>query len=219
MRRDNSCLDAGCSGQLRVVLSLRLVCVTLSTLCITPNVALDRTLVVPRFTPGGVCRADRVYTTIGGRGLNVARALASLGKANHSTGFIGGASGEMAAQSAAGEGLTATWSRIGGETRTSLIILAAPDQATIITEPGPIVTEGEWKQFEADVTQLAHGRGAVCICGSLPPGSPPHATQRLLAAAIGHIAWDEFTLGRASDPSEIDANYVRRSDAELFWKE
>jgi tRNA threonylcarbamoyladenosine biosynthesis protein TsaB len=42
---------------------------------------------------------------------------------------------------------------------------------------------------------------------------------RPLAAAIGHIAWDEFTLGRASDPAEIDANYVRRSDAELFWKE
>ena len=44
-------------------------------------------------------------------------------------------------------------------------------------------------------------------------------TPRALAAAIGHIAWDEFTLGRASDPAEIDANYVRRSDAELFWKE
>jgi tRNA threonylcarbamoyladenosine biosynthesis protein TsaB len=42
---------------------------------------------------------------------------------------------------------------------------------------------------------------------------------RALAAAIGHIAWDEFTLGRSSDPAEIDANYVRRSDAELFSKE
>jgi tRNA threonylcarbamoyladenosine biosynthesis protein TsaB len=44
-------------------------------------------------------------------------------------------------------------------------------------------------------------------------------TPRALAAAIGHIAWDDFTLGRSSDPAEIDANYVRRSDAELFWKE
>jgi tRNA threonylcarbamoyladenosine biosynthesis protein TsaB len=42
---------------------------------------------------------------------------------------------------------------------------------------------------------------------------------RALAAAIGHIAWDEFTAGRSSDPAGIDANYVRRSDAELFWKE
>jgi tRNA threonylcarbamoyladenosine biosynthesis protein TsaB len=45
------------------------------------------------------------------------------------------------------------------------------------------------------------------------------SAPRALAAAIGHIAWDEFTAGRSSDPAGIDANYVRRSDAELFWKE
>jgi len=45
------------------------------------------------------------------------------------------------------------------------------------------------------------------------------AAPRALAAAIGHIAWEDFTAGRSSDPAEIDANYVRRSDAELFWKE
>lgn len=59
------------------------------------------------------------------------------------------------------------------------------------------------------------------------PKTPQHNCEmissaqhpRTLAAAIGHIAWDEFNLGRASDPAEIDADYVRRSDAELFWKE
>lgn len=45
------------------------------------------------------------------------------------------------------------------------------------------------------------------------------AVPRPLAAAIGGIAAGEFTAGRASDPAEIDANYVRRSDAELFWKD
>ncbi len=45
------------------------------------------------------------------------------------------------------------------------------------------------------------------------------SAPRVLAAAIGRIAWDEFTAGRSSDPAVIDANYVRRSDAELFWKE
>ena len=49
--------------------------------------------------------------------------------------------------------------------------------------------------------------------------APVVIAPRALAAAIGHIAWDEYTLGRASNPAEIDANYVRRSDAELFWKE
>jgi hypothetical protein len=37
---------------------------------------------------------------------------------------------------------------------------------------------------------------------------------RALAAAIGRLAAGELT-----DPAGLDANYVRRSDAELFWKE
>jgi tRNA threonylcarbamoyladenosine biosynthesis protein TsaB len=42
---------------------------------------------------------------------------------------------------------------------------------------------------------------------------------RALAGAIGRIAASRFALGLAQDPAEIDANYVRRSDAELLWKE
>ena len=40
-----------------------------------------------------------------------------------------------------------------------------------------------------------------------------------LAAAIGQIASRRFCAGEAADPAALDANYVRRSDAELFWKE
>jgi tRNA threonylcarbamoyladenosine biosynthesis protein TsaB len=42
---------------------------------------------------------------------------------------------------------------------------------------------------------------------------------RALAGAIGNIAHERFRTGLARDPAEIDADYVRRSDAELFWKE
>jgi tRNA threonylcarbamoyladenosine biosynthesis protein TsaB len=42
---------------------------------------------------------------------------------------------------------------------------------------------------------------------------------RAHAAAIGVIAHERFCAGLAQDPSQIDADYVRRSDAELFWKE
>jgi hypothetical protein len=40
-----------------------------------------------------------------------------------------------------------------------------------------------------------------------------------LAAAIGRIALGRFLRGEASDPAALDANYVRRPDAELLWKE
>lgn len=59
----------------------------------------------------------------------------------------------------------------------------------------------------------------LAATSSFDPAVPVIVVPRALAAAIGHIAWDEYTLGRSNDPAEIDANYVRRSDAELFWKE
>jgi tRNA threonylcarbamoyladenosine biosynthesis protein TsaB len=54
---------------------------------------------------------------------------------------------------------------------------------------------------------------------SVDPSIPVITAPRSLAAAIGQIASIEYKNGRASDPAAIDANYVRRSDAELFWTE
>jgi len=42
---------------------------------------------------------------------------------------------------------------------------------------------------------------------------------RALAAAIARIAATRLAAGLAQDPAAIDANYVRRSDAELYWKD
>lgn len=67
--------------------------------------------------------------------------------------------------------------------------------------------------------QLHQGSYEIVTTAPLGTALPVVVAPRELAAVIGHIAWDEFTLGRASDPADIDANYVRRSDAELFWKD
>ena len=53
---------------------------------------------------------------------------------------------------------------------------------------------------------------------TLPAGLKVVA-PRALAAAAGQIAWNEFAAGRATDAAALDANYVRRADAELQWKE
>jgi len=43
--------------------------------------------------------------------------------------------------------------------------------------------------------------------------------SKRLAGAIARIAAGRFEAGLAQDPAEIDANYVRRSDAELMWRD
>lgn len=50
-------------------------------------------------------------------------------------------------------------------------------------------------------------------------GRPCTHVPRALAAAIARLAAKDFAAGRALDPAALDANYVRRSDAELLWKE
>ncbi len=42
---------------------------------------------------------------------------------------------------------------------------------------------------------------------------------RALAGSVARIALAAFLRGEATDPAALDANYVRRADAELHWKE
>ncbi len=60
---------------------------------------------------------------------------------------------------------------------------------------------------------------APALAGTRLAGAAVTIAPRALASAIARIAAREFAAGRALDPAAIDANYVRRSDAELLWKE
>ncbi len=57
------------------------------------------------------------------------------------------------------------------------------------------------------------------FAAALPPGAVLTPVPRTLAAAIARLALGAFRHGRAQDPAAIDADYVRRSDAELLWKD
>ena len=68
------------------------------------------------------------------------------------------------------------------------------------------------------VTLANTGREAAdAIAKSLP--GPVIEAPAAIVGAIGRIAWNRLRRGGAQDPAEIDANYVRRSDAELLWKD
>ena len=54
------------------------------------------------------------------------------------------------------------------------------------------------------------------LAGTRFEGASVVTAPRALAAAIALIAG---AAGQAGDPARLDANYVRRSDAELFWKD
>ncbi len=49
-------------------------------------------------------------------------------------------------------------------------------------------------------------------------GERVQVVSSVLAPAIGRIGLGQLATGRVADPLSLDANYVRRSDAEIFWK-
>ncbi|HKA02180.1 MAG TPA: tRNA (adenosine(37)-N6)-threonylcarbamoyltransferase complex dimerization subunit type 1 TsaB [Candidatus Solibacter sp.] len=53
---------------------------------------------------------------------------------------------------------------------------------------------------------------------TLPPEAELLSGLRPLAATIARIAAERLARGDRGDPAEIDANYVRRSDAELLFR-
>ena len=71
------------------------------------------------------------------------------------------------------------------------------------------------------LASLPHGEVEIVTQGfPLVPGRYT-LTQapKALAGSIARIAFGRLLTGEVLDPGEIDANYVRRSDAELLWKD
>jgi tRNA threonylcarbamoyladenosine biosynthesis protein TsaB len=59
----------------------------------------------------------------------------------------------------------------------------------------------------------------AALAGTRFEGAAVVTAPRALAGAIARIALPAWRNGETADPAALDANYVRRSDAELFWKE
>lgn len=159
-------------------------------LCITPNPAVDRTMLTPVFQLGEVTRATELIVAAGGKGLNVARAVQILGGNPLCMGLLGGHNGRLLADLTQKEDMQAIWTWYAGETRTCIIVVPQNGAATVINEPGRIPEEA-WDQFCADVGQQAKLAELVCLSGSLPLGAPSDAPADLIAVvkAAGVPIW------------------------------
>ncbi|MCX7789747.1 MAG: hexose kinase [Chloroflexaceae bacterium] len=152
-------------------------------LIITPNPALDRTMVFEGLRLGGVFRTDEVIVAAGGKGLNVARAARALGQPALVCAPLGGLTGDAVAHLAAAEGLSGRWTRHrAGETRTCVLVVdRAASDATALNESGPIFAPADWHAFAGDVLAAASGATLAVVSGSLPRGVEPAALGGLLA--------------------------------------
>jgi len=153
-----------------------------------PNLTIDRTLTIDELRPGEVLRFERAVVTPGGKGVNVARVAREMGASAVLVGFVPGRTGAAGAALLADEGIALRGVEVGGELRSTAVVLERSGRVTVFNEPGPPLAPGEWERFEDVVGDALSGEGEggqrVLACsGSLPPGAPADAYARLVAIA------------------------------------
>jgi len=62
------------------------------------------------------------------------------------------------------------------------------------------------------------GPFVAAVAGTRFAECPAVTAPRAIAAMIARIAEERLAGGASGDPAGLDANYVRRSDAELLFK-
>jgi 1-phosphofructokinase family hexose kinase len=162
-------------------------------LCVTPNPAIDRTLLVRGHAQGGTLRTQETVVVAGGKGLNVARTVKLLGGTPLCAGFLGGHSGGFIADYVRDEGMANAWTWLKrGESR-SCIILVDPEtgHTAVINETGPQLIHADWKQFEGDILKAAASIQTICFCGSVPPSPNLTLYEDVLSklVAAGKSVW------------------------------
>jgi 1-phosphofructokinase len=171
--------------------------------------------------PGEIHRAAFIRQDVGGKGINVSRALAALGLVRLPIGFLAGSTGHAMRAGLTALGFNHRFIDVSGETRQNLTLLdESTGQYTKINEPGAAVSADDLGALSALIGELAQPGDTWAFCGSLPPGAPPDAYATLVEkvrAAGGRALLDTsgpaLQLGLAARPYGIKPNTEEAAEA------
>ena len=160
---------------------------------VTPNPAIDWTLVVPGFTAGVVNRVESHHAQPAGKGVNVAAALARAGHRVAVTGWLGRENAAAFEAFFTERDIEDRFVRVPGETRVGIKITDPPGQRTTdVNFPGQPPAPADRAALMDRVLALsaAPAGGAapwLVLAGSLPPGVDPgfYCELAMLATAAG----------------------------------
>src|SRR5580693_7531465 len=155
-------------------------------LCVSPNPAIDKRLIVPSLSRGKVNRARTIQGYPGGKSAHVAMVLGTLGGSPRWIGPCGGVSGRELLAGLSALGIQATACTTHEPTRTNLEIVEDDGTVTEILEPGSTPSLAEWHEFDSTCRSLfAEGseNASVIFSGSLPAGAAPRLYADLVTKA------------------------------------
>ncbi len=152
-------------------------------LTVTANPTIDRVYFVEEFKMGKVHRVQKMACSAGGKGINVARVAAVIGKETAAMGFVGGYSGQFIQAEVEKQGITNLFTEIEGETRTCVNISDQSGRSSEILERGPAISKEEKNRFIEEYSANVSDYDVVCISGSLPQGIDHSFYNKLVCLA------------------------------------
>ena len=143
-------------------------------LTLTANPALDHTVTVEKLELGGTNRVSLSHAAVGGKGINVSRALRQLGVASAATGFLAGPEGRRVEESVAEQGIRPDfiWLKEGSTRVNVKIYEASENRTTELNNPGPIVGQEDAHALLDRLDSLLPQVDFLVCAGSLPQGLP-----------------------------------------------
>ena len=141
-------------------------------LTVTLNPAVDKTYTTGSLLLGQVNRMRTVNNIAGGKGINVAKILRQYGYEVMTAGFLGGYTGQFIEACMEEIHARRRFTKVAGETRSSINILAEDGYVTEVLEPGPSVSAQELEQFISDYKEAVNECELVIMSGSVARGIP-----------------------------------------------
>lgn len=165
---------------------------------LTMNPSLDRTLRVDVLRPGAVHRALETGTDPGGKGVNVARALAAHGAEVLTVLPVGAATGAALVDLLIAADVPHLAVPVAGRTRANVSVVDREGTTTKINEPGHPLSAREMAAVTDAVISRVRPGDWVLTAGSLAPGQDPESYAALGTAARNAGArWALDTSGEA----------------------
>ena len=122
----------------------------------------------------------------GGRGINASKVIHGFGGKTLALMTAGGGSGEKMLKSIAGMGFPFESVPVASETRTNMTISDKQGLTIKLNEIGQPLSAAELKQIQQLVEARLGKAHWLMICGSIPPGVPPHYYCELIEMARKH---------------------------------
>ncbi|HHS50080.1 MAG TPA: 1-phosphofructokinase [candidate division Zixibacteria bacterium] len=181
---------------------------------VTLNPALDRTIWIEDFKFDDTQRILREERFPGGKGIDVSRMIRTLGGDSVALGFIGGYTGMEIEGRLLNEGISHDFIRVGGETRTNIIVHSESDDRELkINAPGAEISPVELGRLVDKVRSLKPAPTTAVISGSIPPGLSPGIYAQLTmtfenlgANVILDADGDALAKGLSATPFMIKPN-------------